>query len=81
MSTLSSKENSSKRLVSSEEFRNVIGHFTSGVSIITVRDEEVDYGITASAVSSVSLDPPMLLICANRSTGTCHAISKKALSL
>ncbi|RJS61835.1 flavin reductase family protein [Bacillus sp. PK3_68] len=77
MSTLSSKENSSKRLVSSEEFRNVIGHFTSGVSIITVRDEEVDYGITASAVSSVSLDPPMLLICANRSTGTCHAISKK----
>lgn len=77
MSTISSKENNSKRLVSSEEFRNVISHFTSGVSVITVRDEEVDYGITASAVSSVSLEPPMLLVCANKSTGTCHAISKK----
>ncbi|MFK2825756.1 flavin reductase family protein [Bacillus sp. B190/17] len=77
MSTISSKANNNKQLVSSEEYRNVIGHFTSGVSIITVRENGVDYGITASAVSSVSLDPPMLLICANKSTGTCHAISRE----
>ncbi|GHH99874.1 flavin reductase family protein [Neobacillus kokaensis] len=76
MSNVSSQENKPNQAVSSEEFRNVIGHFASGVSIITVRENEVDYGITASAVSSVSLDPPMLLVCANKSTGTCHAISK-----
>ncbi|KMY53315.1 hypothetical protein AC623_04345 [Bacillus sp. FJAT-27231] len=76
MSTISSKENNSSKLVSSEEFRNVISHFASGVSIITVREDDVDYGITASAVSSVSLEPAMLLVCANKSTGTCHAISK-----
>lgn len=75
MSTISSEDNQSIRLVSPELFRNVISHFASGVSIITVRENEIDYGITASAVSSVSLEPPMLLICANKNTGTCHAIS------
>ncbi|MDQ6597227.1 flavin reductase [Bacillus salipaludis] len=58
-----------------ERFRNVIGHFASGVSIITVNHNGVDFGITASAVSSLALEPPMLLVCVNKSTGTCHAIS------
>ncbi|MED1471013.1 flavin reductase family protein [Bacillus salipaludis] len=62
-------------LVDKEKFRNVIGHFASGVSIITANQNGVDFGITASAVSSLSLEPPMLLICVNKSTGTCHAIS------
>ncbi|MGG0791862.1 MULTISPECIES: flavin reductase family protein [unclassified Bacillus (in: firmicutes)] len=77
MSNISSRDNQSLQLVSPESFRNVISHFTSGVSIITVRESEIDYGITASAVSSVSLEPPMLLVCANKNTGTCHAISKE----
>lgn len=57
-------------------FRDVIGHFASGVTIITTNHEGVDFGITASAVTSLSMDPPMLLVCVNQSTGTCHAISK-----
>ncbi|MGE8081652.1 flavin reductase family protein [Peribacillus loiseleuriae] len=76
MSSISSKDHQSSQLVHPEVFRNVISHFTSGVSIITVRENEIDYGITASAVCSVSLEPPMLLVCANKNTGTCHAISK-----
>ncbi|CRK84978.1 flavin reductase domain-containing protein [Neobacillus massiliamazoniensis] len=62
-------------LVEKEMFRNVIGHFASGVSIITVTNNGVDFGLTASAVSSLSLEPPMLLVCVNQSAGTCHAIS------
>ncbi|WP_066062286.1 flavin reductase family protein [Neobacillus soli] len=62
-------------LVEQNQFKHVIGHFASGVSIITVRNNEVDFGITASAVSSVSVEPPILLVCVNKSTGTCHAIS------
>lgn len=62
-------------LVEKEVFRNVIGHFASGVSIITVTNGGVDFGLTASAVSSLSLEPPMLLVCVNKSAGTCHAIS------
>ncbi|MED3562520.1 flavin reductase family protein [Bacillus xiapuensis] len=64
-------------LVEKEKFRHVIGHFASGVSIITVNHQEVDFGITASAVSSLSLEPPMLLVCVNKSTGTCHAITEE----
>lgn len=64
-------------LVDKEIFRHVIGHFASGVSIITVTNEDADFGITASAVSSLSLEPPMLLVCVNKSTGTCHAISEE----
>jgi flavin reductase (DIM6/NTAB) family NADH-FMN oxidoreductase RutF len=58
-----------------ELFRDVIGHFASGVTVITARHEGVDYGMTASAVSSLSLEPPMLLVCVNKATVTRKAIS------
>ncbi|PIC57978.1 GntR family transcriptional regulator [Sporosarcina sp. P12(2017)] len=57
-------------------FRDVIGHFTSGVTVITTKHEGVNYGVTASAVSSLSVEPPMLLVCINQATGTCNAISQ-----
>jgi flavin reductase (DIM6/NTAB) family NADH-FMN oxidoreductase RutF len=57
-----------------ERYRHVIGHFTTGVTVITARCEGVDRGATASAVSSVSLDPPSLLVCLNRSTVTEGAV-------
>ncbi len=57
-------------LVDREVFRNVISHFASGVTVITTRSEGVNYGLTASAVSSLSLDPPMVLVCLNTRTGT-----------
>ena len=63
-------------LVDQEVFRDVIGHFASGVTVITTHDEGVNYGLTASAVSSLSLDPPMILVCINKRTGTQMVISK-----
>jgi flavin reductase (DIM6/NTAB) family NADH-FMN oxidoreductase RutF len=64
------------RLVDRERFRSVMSHFASGVTIITTRHEGIDYGLTASAVSSLSLDPPMLLICVNKASNTRDAIAK-----
>ncbi len=61
-------------LVNRECFRSVMGHFASGVTIISTRHEGIDYGLTASAVSSLSLDPPMLLICVNKTSNTRNAI-------
>jgi flavin reductase (DIM6/NTAB) family NADH-FMN oxidoreductase RutF/DNA-binding GntR family transcriptional regulator len=61
--------------VDDKVFRDVIGHFTSGVTVITTRFEETDYGVTASAVTSLSVNPPMLLVCINQNTGTRHAIA------
>lgn len=59
-----------------EVFKNVIGHFTSGVTVITARHDSTDYGMTASAVTSLSMDPPMLLVCVNERNPTGQAISK-----
>jgi 4-nitrophenol 2-monooxygenase / 4-nitrocatechol 4-monooxygenase, reductase component len=55
-------------------FRDVIGRFASGVTIVTTRTGEQDYGTTASAVSSLSMEPPMLLICLNKTSETGRAI-------
>jgi flavin reductase (DIM6/NTAB) family NADH-FMN oxidoreductase RutF len=63
-----------RRQVDRERFRSVMGHFASGVTIISTRHEGSDYGLTASAVSSLSLDPPMLLICVNKTSNTRDAI-------
>jgi len=43
-------------------FRNTLGLFVTGVTIITTRDQEGDpVGITANSFNSVSLDPPLIL--------------------
>jgi 4-nitrophenol 2-monooxygenase / 4-nitrocatechol 4-monooxygenase, reductase component len=55
-------------------FREVIGHFASGVTVITTALDGVLHGTTASAVSSLSLEPPMLLIAMNRSSATGQAV-------
>lgn len=62
--------------VSSEEFRDLIGRFASGITVVTTVADGVPYGTTASAMTSVSLSPPMLLICMNRESLTCQAINR-----
>jgi flavin reductase (DIM6/NTAB) family NADH-FMN oxidoreductase RutF len=48
---------------SAKEFRATLGAFATGVTVITTRGEAHDYGMTATAFSSVSLDPPLVLVC------------------
>ncbi len=52
--------------VDAREYRNAIGLFASGVTIITTRLGDVIHGMTANAVTSVSLDPTLLLVCIDR---------------
>ncbi|HVW48063.1 MAG TPA: 3,4-dihydroxy-2-butanone-4-phosphate synthase [Solirubrobacterales bacterium] len=55
--------------------RDVMGHFATGVTVVTARDEGgAPVGTTANAISSVSLDPPLLLACLARSSETLAAI-------
>ncbi|MGE3284480.1 MAG: flavin reductase [Pseudonocardia sp.] len=63
-------------LADQQVFRDVIGRFASGVTVITTSVDAVPYGTTASAVSSLSLEPPMMLICLNKSSETQAAILK-----
>jgi flavin reductase (DIM6/NTAB) family NADH-FMN oxidoreductase RutF len=54
---------SPSRGFASEDFRGALGVFATGVTIVTTRGEEHPYGMTANAFSSVSLDPPLVLVC------------------
>jgi len=55
------------------EFRSTIGRFATGVTVVTAAFEGRLHGMTANAVTSVSLDPPMLLVCVAR-TAHAHAL-------
>ena len=49
------------------EIRHVMGHFATGVTVITTNDKEgTPNGITANAFSSLSLDPPLVLVCIDK---------------
>jgi flavin reductase (DIM6/NTAB) family NADH-FMN oxidoreductase RutF len=51
-------------MIDADTFRSVLGRFASGVTIVTARDADgVDHGMTVSAFCSLSLDPPLVLIC------------------
>ncbi|MBI3654563.1 MAG: flavin reductase family protein [Acidobacteria bacterium] len=56
--------------VSNEEFRAALGRFASGVTVVTSKGEDGGlHGITVSAFSSLSLNPPLILVCIdNRSS-------------
>lgn len=57
-------------------FRSIIGHFATGVTVITTSAGEEMQGMTANAVTSVSLDPLMVLICVDKSTHTHHVLER-----
>lgn len=48
-------------------FREVMSRFATGVSVVTTLDGERPAGITVNALSSVSLDPPLVMIALDRS--------------
>lgn len=51
-------------MIAPDEFRHVLGHFASGVTLLTALDGDGQpTGLTASAFTSVSLEPPLVLVC------------------
>jgi flavin reductase (DIM6/NTAB) family NADH-FMN oxidoreductase RutF len=54
------------------EFRTALRSFAAGVTVVTTRDREGrPSGLTASAFTSVSLDPPLVLVCVDHAA-TAH---------
>jgi flavin reductase (DIM6/NTAB) family NADH-FMN oxidoreductase RutF len=51
------------RTVEPDRFRTVMGHFATGVAIVTVDAPGGPQGMTANAVASLSLDPVLVLVC------------------
>jgi len=64
-----------KRVISPDEFRHTLSHFASGVTVITVCDKDGrPTGLTASAFTSVSLDPPLILVCVDHKSQSYPAL-------
>lgn len=54
-------------MIDPKEFRRLMGQFATGVTIITTRDVDgTPYGLTANAFTSLSLDPPLCIVCIDR---------------
>ena len=52
--------------VDPDVFRSALGSFATGVSVMTTEVDGEPHGMTANAVSSVSLEPPLVLVCVDR---------------
>jgi flavin reductase (DIM6/NTAB) family NADH-FMN oxidoreductase RutF len=52
--------------VDADAFRRAVGHFASGITVVTARLDGLDHAMTASAFTSVSLDPLLVLVCVDK---------------
>jgi len=62
--------------IDADEFKDALARWASGVSVVTAREAERLVGMTVSAFCSVSLSPPLVLICASHDSETCGVIQR-----
>ena len=61
-------------MITADAFRHVLGHLPTGVTIVTAHGEDGPVGMSANSVTSVSLDPPLILLCPAKSSTTWPSI-------
>src|SRR2546428_1191449 len=65
-------------VISPDEFRQALGHFAPGVTVVTTSDGDGrPTGLTASAFTSVSLDPPLVLVCVDHKSQSYPALRER----
>ncbi len=57
-------------VVTPESFKLALRRFASGVTIVTVRSGELTHGMTASSFASASLEPPLIVVCLDKTSQT-----------
>ncbi len=60
--------------VDSDRYREVVSHFATGVAVITASGPDGPRGLTTNAVTSLSLDPLLMLVCIDNAARTLPAI-------
>ena len=60
--------------IDSARFRTVLGHFATGVTVVTGHGPDGPSGMAANSFTSVSLDPPLVLVCMAHTSSTWPAI-------
>lgn len=61
--------------IEAKHFRNVLGHFPTGVTVVTAMAGELPVGFTIGSFTSVSLDPPLVGFLPMKSSETWQAIA------
>ncbi len=64
-------------IVDADSFRRALRRFASGVTVVTVSHDGELHGMTASSFASVSLEPPLILVCLDKSSRTRALILEK----
>ena len=63
--------------ISPEQFREVLGHFATGVTVVTTRRASGQpWGFTVNSFTSVSLTPPLILVCVDHQAESAQAMSE-----
>ncbi len=62
--------------VSIDQLKDVFSRWATGVTIVTSRAGERIHGMTVSAFTEVSLDPPLVLVCADKGSNTHPVIAE-----
>jgi flavin reductase (DIM6/NTAB) family NADH-FMN oxidoreductase RutF len=57
-----------------QQLRRLMARWVTGVSVVTSRDESGPRGATTNALTSVSLDPLLMLVCLDRGSNTLEAV-------
>lgn len=61
--------------VDHRQLRNCFGHFATGVTVVTTDCDDRPHGTTVNAFTSVSLDPPLVLVSLDRRSTTCGLLA------
>ena len=60
--------------IPADELRRVLGHFPTGVCVVAAFERQVPVGMAVNSMTSVSLAPPLVLVCPARTSTTWPAI-------
>ncbi|RMF66285.1 MAG: flavin reductase [Calditrichaeota bacterium] len=62
--------------ISPDLFKQVMSQFCTGVTVVTFKNGPTIHGLTVNAFSSVSLDPPLILVCIDKKSSSHAALSE-----
>jgi len=62
--------------IDTDLFRRLMGNFATGVTVVTTAVDDRYHGFTANAVSSVSLEPLLLLVCVDKRAHACRELER-----
>jgi flavin reductase (DIM6/NTAB) family NADH-FMN oxidoreductase RutF len=65
--------------IAADEFRSLLRHWASGVTVVTTKRRGGIHGMTASSFCSVSLNPPLVLVCVDRRNRTHEHIHEQGV--